>query len=646
MFDLYFGETSELYKKLVEREQKVDQLFPDNAARQDPGLDTIWARVKKEDDVPYVRDEILRTFAQARETPLPAQRLADAKANARYNFLRRLDNTETIAATLARFVRYERSYDTINRLFRLGETITPADLQAAAKKYVSDSRLVVTTLSHGDLPAAAANLPALESFAGRESSPKLSPVTLKSTLPQLNVKLLFTTGSADDPKGKEGLASLSAAMIADAGSKERRIDEIRKALYPMAGSFRSEVDKEMTTFTGSIHRDNWQDFFGAVLPQLTDPGYREEDFQRVKDQQLNSLKEDLRSSNEEELGKERLQFNIFAGTAYGHPVLGTVAGIEAIGLDDVKNFVAAHYTRANLTVGLAGDVPAALIGDLSERLSGIAEGSAPAAPRTIAGRRADGITVEIIQKETRATAISFGYPIDVLRSSPDFAALWVARTWLGEHRSSVSHLYQRIREIRGMNYGDYAYIEAFPRGMFQFFPDPNIARRAQIFEVWIRPVQPANAHMALRIAIWELQKLIADGLSPEDFERTRGYLMKNVFVMTATQNQQIGYALDSKWYGIGEFTSAMRDKLSRLTVADVNAAIRKHLSGKDLSVVIVTKDAEGLKKRLLSDEFSPIHYDAEKPAALLKEDKQIGALKLQIKPENVKITPVADVFAE
>ena len=39
-----------------------------------------------------------------------------------------------------------------------------------------------------------------------------------------------------------------------------------------------------------------------------------------------------------------------------------------------------------------------------------------------------------------------------------------------------------------MNYGDYAYIEAFPRGMFQFFPDPNIARRAQLFEVWIRPV--------------------------------------------------------------------------------------------------------------------------------------------------------------
>ena len=61
--------------------------------------------------------------------------------------------------------------------------------------------------------------------------------------------------------------------------------------------------------------------------------------------------------------------------------------------------------------------------------------------------------------------------------------------------------------MRGLNYGDYAYIEAFPRGMFQFFPEPNIARRAQVFEIWIRPVVPENAHMALRIALYELDKL-------------------------------------------------------------------------------------------------------------------------------------------
>jgi zinc protease len=293
---------------------------------------------------------------------------------------------------------------------------------------------------------------------------------------------------------------------------------------------------------------------------------------------------------------------------------------------------------------VAGDVPDDMLARLKEEIAKLPAGSPSPATR-VAGRSPTGIEVEIIEKETRATAISFGHPIEVTRSHPDFAALSVVRAWLGEHRSSVSHLYQRIREVRGLNYGDYAYIEAFPRGMFQFFPDPNIARRAQIFEIWIRPVAPPNAHMALRIAVHELDKLIQEGLSKEDFEHTREYLMKNVYVMSATQSQQLGYALDSRWYQIGEFASYMRDRLAKLTLDDVNRSIRKHLSSKNLSVVIITKEAKDLKDKLVSDAFSPIQYDAEKPAELLAEDKVIGARKLAIPAEKVKITPVEDVFA-
>jgi len=181
--------------------------------------------------------------------------------------------------------------------------------------------------------------------------------------------------------------------------------------------------------------------------------------------------------------------------------------------------------------------------------------------------------------------------------------------------------------------------------MFQFFPDPNVARRAQIFEIWIRPVLPENAHMALRIAIHELRELIDHGLSPEQFEATRSYLMKNVYLLVATQDHQLGYALDSAWYGTGEFTATMRDHLQALTVADVNAAVRRHLSGRDLSVVAVAKDASGLRDQLVSDAFSPVGYDAPKPPELLAEDERIGALKLGIAADAVTITPLEQVFA-
>ena len=649
LFDLYFGETSDLHKKLVEDEQKVDQLFADSGGSQDPSLSTVYARVKKPEDAVSVRDEILKTFAKATAAPADGKRLADAKSNARYGLARRFDNTETIAAIFARFVRFGRSAGTLNRLYRAYASVTPADLQSAAKKYFTDAGLVVTTVSKDPLPEGVARQPSLASFAptaaASAEAANFKFVLQKNSLPQLAVKLVFAAGSAHDPKGKEGLAALSASMIAEAGSKDRRIDEINKALFPMAGVFRAQTDKELTTFTASVHRDNWKPFFDIVMPMLLDPGYREEDFKRVRDAQANALKEDLRSNNEEELGKERLQADIFAGTPYGHPVLGTVAGIEAITIADVKSFIASAYTRGALTLGVSGDAPEGMLARVRSEIAKLPAGPGLAAPQGIAGRKPDGIEVEILEKETRATAISVGLPISVTRSSPDFVALSVARAWLGEHRSSVSHLYQRIREARGMNYGDYAYIEAFPRGMFQFFPDPNIARRAQIFEVWIRPVVPANAHMALRIAVYELEKLIREGMSKADFESTRDYLMKNVFVMTATQNQQLGYALDSKWYGTPEFTAYMRDGLKKLTLEDVNAAIRKHLSARDLSVVIVTKDAKDLKDRLVSDAFSPVQYDAEKAKELLDEDKVIGALKLGISADRVKITPVEEVFA-
>ena len=457
---------------------------------------------------------------------------------------------------------------------------------------------------------------------------------------------MFTAGSAHDPQGKEGLAALTAMMVGSAGSSERKIDEVTKALFPMAGSFSEQIDKELTTFTGTIHQDNWNQYLDIAMPLLLSPGFREEDFRRLKDALKNSLQVDLKDNNEEELGKERLQANVFAGTPYGHPVLGTVKGIDAITLDDVKDFYRKAYTQGALQVGISGNVSDAMVASLKQSLAKLAPGAGLPATLAPLGHKARGLEVEIIEKNTRATAISFGLPIMVTRAHPDFPALWLAKTFLGEHRASNAYLYQRIRELRGMNYGDYAYIEAFPRGMFQFFPSPNVARKAQLFEVWIRPVAPENAHFALRIALAELDKVIQGGLSKEQFEITRAYLMKNVFVMTATQDQFLGYALDSQWHGTQEFTKLMRDGLAKLTVEDLNAAMKRHLSAQDLSVVIIAKDAAGLKDKLVSEAFSPIKYDGAKAQAVLDEDQVIGSRKLNIRPEAIVVTPAASVFAE
>ena len=652
--DLEFGDTSDLHKKLVEDEQKVDRLFYFNDAHVDPSLYTVFARVKDPKDAIYVRDQILAAFAKLRDQPEPASRVEEAKSNARYSFVRSLDNTEAIAGTVAEWAKFKRSYNTVNNYYRRLANVTPKDIQDAAKAYFTEKGVVITTLSHDPLPAGIEKIAALQSMTSSSDAESaagdLRVITQKSVLPQVEVKLLFNAGSANDPAGKEGLAFLSAMMISDAGSKQLRIDEINKALYPMAGVFFSQVDKDMTTMTGSIHKDNWRKFFDIVLPQLLAPGFREDDFQRIKDSQLNALRQDLRNANEEELGKEELMNRIYAGTPYGHTVLGTLAGIQAITLDDVKKFVADHYTRGNLVVGISGDYPSDLVTRLKNELAALPQGTSVAGGKAslapIAGQQANGLDVEIIEKDTRATAISLGEPIPVTREHPDFAALNVARAWLGEHRASTGRLYQRLREIRGLNYGDYAYIEFFTRPGSQFFPSPNIARRAQAFEIWIRPVVPANAQMSLRLALYELNKLIENGLTEEEFESTRDYLSKNVFLTTATQDQRLGYALDSWWFGIPEYTGYIRAQYAKLTRDDVNNALKKYLSAKNMHVVIVTKNAQSLSDLLVKDEPSEIKYDSPKSADILAEDKVIGAYKLDLRPENVHVVKVEDVFAK
>ncbi|MCS6953563.1 MAG: insulinase family protein [Bryobacteraceae bacterium] len=141
-----FAESSELYQKLVIREQKVDYLEAENPDRLDPYLFTVWARIKNVADVNYVRDQILATLDSFRKAPVPPSRLEAVKNHLRYRFALSLDSSESIAATVARYVALRRTPETINRLYDVYARITPEDVQAAAARYLTESRRTIVTL--------------------------------------------------------------------------------------------------------------------------------------------------------------------------------------------------------------------------------------------------------------------------------------------------------------------------------------------------------------------------------------------------------------------------------------------------------------------------------------------------------------------
>jgi zinc protease len=308
-------------------------------------------------------------------------------------------------------VRFTREYDTLNDS-SASTSRSRRPTSRPRRSVRTDARLVQTTLSH----AAAADADRRRSRRSRSLSAPRGPaaarlrgfVVQRSVLPQLNVKLLFAPGSAHDPKGKEGLAALAAEMIAEAGSKAHALDEIRKALFPMAGGFTAQVDKEMTTFTGRVHRDNWDAFAAVVLPMLTRPASARRT-SRAEGAQKNALVQDLRANNEEELGKERLQ----AATSSPARPTRTRARhrrrLDAITLDDVKPSPRPP-TRARPRGRALGRRARGARGRGSRARSRRCPREARRSrPKGVAAAP-EGIEVDIIEKDTRATAISFGHP--------------------------------------------------------------------------------------------------------------------------------------------------------------------------------------------------------------------------------------------
>lgn len=470
--------------------------------------------------------------------------------------------------------------------------------------------------------------------------------------PFIAFNIWIRSGSASDPKGKEGLASLTAALMAGGATTQDPVEAILQKLYPLAAGYGAQVDKEMTVFTGRVHRDNLEAFYGLFRNAILSPAFTVEDFNRIKSQRLNALERGRRYSRDEELSKQLLFSMAYAGTRYEHPEDGYVSSVRALTVEDVKAFYRAHYVRNNIVVGVGGGYPVGF----AHRVRADMDTQPEAAVQRIAApapKKPSGVKVLLVEKPTDASAISFGYPIDLLRNDPNFVPLLVANSYFGEHRNSVGRLYQAIRETRGMNYGNYSYIEAFPAGYATQQPRVNVARRSQLFEIWIRPISstaPGDLHdrtlFAIRAAWWELQKLSEKGMTAAQIDESRQFLRNYIGTWGSTISRRLGYAVDDAFYGIVKpgFLQSLRGALDRVTPEQVNAAIKKHVQDDNMYLVVITADAAAFKKKLLAGSPTSITYAGSRSAALLAEDKLISAFPIKITDADIRIVGIDKVF--
>lgn len=429
----------------------------------------------------------------------------------------------------------------------------------------------------------------------------IKTIVLNSPSELVHLKIMIKAGSALDPPGLEGLASMTARLMLEGSygdpkkpvTKEQLADIVRP--WGSGAKPTVRVEKETATFSMLVPRSAFAEYVRTVLrPLFTQPLFAQDELDRIRKETETLIRSTLRLENTELLGLYALDSFVHEGTRYQHVPAGTIKGLSAITRAAVRRFYASYYTPANLTVAISSD-DRDIRFMVQSALSGIGKGVAVQkfprpvieAPATITDRS----LLIISQPTTIATGIHAGFPIAVNRNHKDYWALYVANVFLGTHRDGFGRLYDQIRQARGYNYGDYSYIEWFEGRPFYLFPPTNVPRRYQYFSIWVRPVAHEYAHHLLKAITWELENFVREGMSPEECELAKNKARVLYLNLAENTDRLLGYKLDDDFYGLKKgYLDQYLDAIERLTPEEINSAIRRHLQWRNLKYVIVTNE--------------------------------------------------------
>jgi zinc protease len=145
--EIAFGENSDMYRRLVLEQQKVDDLGVDFGNHPDPELFTAYARIKDVKDIEDVRAQMLATFTRFTNENVDQTKLDATRSRMRYSFALRMNSSPAIAAALAPYILLRRTPDTIDKVFDLYQQVTPQDIRVMAAKYFTENNRTIVTLA-------------------------------------------------------------------------------------------------------------------------------------------------------------------------------------------------------------------------------------------------------------------------------------------------------------------------------------------------------------------------------------------------------------------------------------------------------------------------------------------------------------------
>ncbi len=286
---------------------------------------------------------------------------------------------------------------------------------------------------------------------------------VQGELPIVELTVVLPFGSAQDPRGKEGLGHLAAQMLLE-GAHERDAQEFSAALERLGAGLSAEVDRRETLLHLSVLGRNLRPALGLLADALMRPRFEPSDWARVRAAHLAQLRV-AESDPNSQARVAGMQAFLGAGHPYSHSPFGTPASVESLLINDVAQHFSDLYRPSGVRVLIAGDfeidgLQPLLVESLAE-WSGLASGSERHAfevPK--AASLQDGPQVVIIDRPgATQSVVRFMLPAPAYRA-PGRVAREVVTTILGG--TYTSRLNANLRIDKGITYGASAALVHLP----------------------------------------------------------------------------------------------------------------------------------------------------------------------------------------
>lgn len=388
-------------------------------------------------------------------------------------------------------------------------------------------------------------------------------------LPVVTVLVVVDAGSFNDPRGKEGVAMLTARALLEGG---RRYDgaELAERFEQLGTSLESGADWDSAFVKITVLSERLSEALELLGEVVTTPVFPQREVERLKAERLAEI---LQIETEPRaLADERFEAFLYAeASRYSKPDGGSADSVTRLTRADVEQFYRSRFVTSATTVIAAGDIQLEEARQLvASAFGGSSIGEAPAQTLLIAPH-SDRRNVHVVSKaEAPQSELRVGH-IGLPRSHPDFFPTMVMNAVLGGLFGSRINL--NLREAHGYTYGASSYYD-WRRG-----PGPFVVATA---------VKSDVTSLALREIFLEIERIRQERISPEELSLATHYL-EGVFPIRYETTSAVATALANLVIHDlpRDYYDSYRRNIRGVTVESVLEAARAHIHPQELQTVVV-----------------------------------------------------------